>query len=112
MRAYADAQAGDRKAQVELVDALALVDLVESGAFLSDLERTQVEVDTFLDRLDRSRKDIAAYTLSTHLPWLRGFIERARPGRELFDPLENAISAIIPFAVSGSGQVLALVTED
>lgn len=113
LRAYTDAQAGSRRAQVKLVNASPLVELVESGLFLFNPERAQTEVGALLDNLDNSRDDIAAYTLSsTHLPWLRGFIQRARPGRELFDPIEDAISAIIPHAVSGNRQVLALVTED
>lgn len=113
MRAYADAQAGDRRAQVQLVDASPLVDLVESGAFLFEPDRTQAKVDAFLDALDLQHPGLAAMTLSsTHLPWLRAFIERARPDRTLFDPLHDAVMAIVPHAVPGGGEVLALVTED
>lgn len=113
LRLYADAQAGERKAQVHLVNASPLVELVESGAFLFAPERTQAEVGRFLDALDERHPDIAAFTLSsTHLPWLRAFIEKARPGRPLFDPLDDAIAAVIPHSVPGTGAVLALVTED
>lgn len=113
LRAYTDAQAGERAEQVLLVDASPLVELVESGAFLFAPDETQAKVDTFLDALDRAHSGIAAYTLSsTHLPWLRAFIERTRPDRALFDPLEEAVSAIRPYAVAGDGAVLALVTED
>ncbi len=113
LRAYAEAQAGSRIAQVRLVDASPLVELVESGAFLFATDRTQAEVDAFLGALDARHPGIAAFTLSsTHLPWLRSFIERARPGRRLFDPLEDALAAIVPHAVPGGGETLALVTED
>lgn len=112
LQAYADAQAGARRAQVHLVNASVLVELVESGSFLFDPERTQGAVGAFFDALDRRYPDIAAYTLSsTHLPWLRDFIERARPGRALFDPLDDALAALAPHAHAGSGAVLALVTE-
>jgi len=113
LRLYADTQAGERKAQVHLVNASPLVELVESGTFLFAPERTQAQVDAFLDALDGQHPDIAAFTLSsTHLPWLRAFIERARPGRPLFDPLDDAIAAVAPHAVTGTGAVLALVTEN
>lgn len=113
LRLYADAQAGERKAQVHLVNASPLVELVESGAFLFAPERTQAEVDAFLNALDQQYPDIAAFTLSsTHLPWLRAFIERARLGHPLFDPLDDAIAAVAPHAVTGTGAVLALVTEN
>lgn len=113
LRAYADAQAGERAARVHLADASPLVELVESGAFLFAPERTQAEVDDFLDALDSRHPDIEAATLSsTHLPWLRPFIARARPGRPLLDPLDDAVAALTPHAVRGTGAVLALVTED
>jgi glutamate racemase len=113
LRLYADTQAGERKAQVHLVNASPLVELVESGAFLFAPERTQAQVNAFFDALDQRYTDIAAFTLSsTHLPWLRTFIERARPGRPLFDPLDDAIAAVAPHAVPGTGAVLALVTEN
>lgn len=113
LRLYADTQAGERKAQVHLVNASPLVELVESGAFLFAPDQTQAQVDAFLDALDGQHPDIAAFTLSsTHLPWLRAFIERARPERPLFDPLDDAIAAVAPHAVPGTGAVLALVTEN
>lgn len=113
LRAYADAQAGTQRGRVHLADASSLVDLVESGAFLFDEGATQHAVDRFMDGIARTWPATACLTLSsTHLPWLRPFIERARPAWRLFDPLEQAIDAILPYATPGSGAVLALVTED
>jgi glutamate racemase len=113
LRVYADTQAGQRKDRVHLVNASPLVDLVESGAFLFAPDPTQAEVGNFLNMLDRRHPDVAALTLSsTHLPWLRAFIEKARPDQALFDPLDDSIAAITPHAVSGNGEVMALVTED
>lgn len=113
LRAYADVQASANAERVYLADASCLVDLVESGAFLFDREQTQGAVDAFLDGLARSRPGITTLTLSsTHLPWLRSFIEQARPDWRLFDPLETAVDAILPHATQGSGTILGLVTED
>ncbi|XYD06950.1 hypothetical protein R1A27_17415 [Methylobacterium sp. NMS12] len=97
LRAYAAAEAGARAAQVHPIDATALVELVESGAFLFEPERTQATVDALLDDLDARCPSIGAMTLSsTHIPWLRAFIERARPNCALFDPLDEAVVAIAP----------------
>lgn len=113
LRTYADVQAGAESSRVHLVDASSLVELVESGTFLFDRERTQREVDAFLDGLARSLPEVASLTLSsTHLPWLRSYIELARPDWTLFDPLETAVDAIIPHATKGGGAILGLVTED
>lgn len=112
LRAYADVEAGRHKARVHLVDASPLVDLVESGTFLFAPEKTQDAVNAFLDDLDGRYPNVATATLSsTHLPWLRSYLEKARPGRPLLDPLEDAIAEIKPHAVLGTGKVLGLVTE-
>ncbi len=112
LRAYAAQEAGEKADQVHLVDATALVELVESGAFLFSPEKTQDTVNVVLDELDQRQPDIAAMTLSsTHLPWLRSYMERSRPDRPLFDPLEEVVAAITPHAVAGEGRILGLVTE-
>ena len=113
LRAYANAQAGKRQAQIRLVDASPLVDLVESGAFLFAAETTQNAVNAFLRDLDELYPNVGAITLSsTHLPWLRSFLQKARPGCPLLDPLEDAVAAIAAYAATGTGTVLGLVTED
>ncbi len=113
LRAYVDTEAGNKASQVELVDATALVELVESGAFLFEPERTRNTIATVLDELDERCPDVAAMTLSsTHLPWLRSYIEEIRPGCALFDPIEDAVAAIAPLSVAGEGRILTLVTEN
>lgn len=113
LRAFADEEARERSRQVHLINASSLVELVESGAFLFAPKATLDQVGAFLDELDCQYPNLAALTLSsTHLPWLRMFFEEARPSYALFDPLEDAIKAIIPHSVPGTGAVLAMVTED
>ncbi|WP_375776278.1 hypothetical protein ACE103_31915 [Bradyrhizobium sp. ma5] len=113
MRAFAATEAGDQVRRVLFVNASPLVDLVESGAFLFDQTGVQQKVDAFVSELDAQHADIRAMTLSsTHLPWLRSFLERSVKGRPLLDPLDSALGAIGPVAVEGQGQVLGLVTEN
>jgi glutamate racemase len=113
MRTFAAAEAGDAVDRVHLVNASSLVDLVESGAFLFDQADVQRQVDAFVAALDDQCAGIGAMTLSsTHLPWLRSFLERAAQGRPLLDPLESALAAIGPVTVDGQGQILGLVTEN
>ncbi len=82
MRTFAAAEAGDAVDRVHLVNASSLVDLVESGAFLFDQADVQRQVDAFVAALDDQCAGIGAMTLSsTHLPWLRSFLERAAQGR-------------------------------
>ncbi|WP_019906008.1 aspartate/glutamate racemase family protein [Methylobacterium sp. 77] len=113
LRAYADAEAQGRGAQVHLVDASSLVALVESGDFLFSAEKTRDIVDGFMRDLDARHPEVGVLTLSsTHLPWLRSYLDTACGHRPLLDPLEDAVAAIAPHAVPGSGMILGLVTED
>ncbi|KJC61274.1 Asp/Glu racemase [Bradyrhizobium sp. LTSPM299] len=113
MRAFAATEAGNEAHRVHLINASPLVELVESGAFLFDQTSTQEKVDAFVSALDARHADIGAMTLSsTHLPWLRSFLERSVQGRSLLDPLDNALGAILPFAAEGRSQILGLVTEN
>lgn len=108
MRAFAAQEAGAQAQRLRLVNASMLVEQVENGAFLAHPAAVQRAVEAFVAGLG----DVTALTLSsTHLPWLRPFIERAAPGLPLFDPLDDAIAAILPLAVAGSGSTLALATE-
>lgn len=112
MRAFVAREAGELTARVHLVNASPLVELVESGEFLSDSGNVQKKVEAFVSGMDASHAGITAMTLSsTHLPWLRFHLEKAAPGRPLLDPLESVVAEILPLAVEGSGRVIALATE-
>ncbi|WP_158808386.1 glutamate racemase [Beijerinckia sp. L45] len=113
LRIYAAREAGDSFARVHFVDASALVECVESGAFLFQKAATQAVVDAFAAELDGRYPGVGALTLSsTHLPWLEDYLTTAFGTRPLLDPLAAAVAAIAPHAAPGSGAVLGLVTED
>lgn len=97
--------------RVALINGSAMVELVESGAFLTKPERTQQAVSGFLAEIAASHPAVDVLTLSsTHLPWLRPFFERARPDWSFLDPAESVVAAL-PTPVTGTGRTVALVTE-
>lgn len=97
--------------RVALINGSAMVELVESGAFLSDPDRTQQAVAGFLAEVAARYPAIDVLTLSsTHLPWLRSFFERARPDWSFLDPAESVV-ADLPVPRGGSGRTVALVSE-
>ncbi|WP_110685054.1 glutamate racemase [Salinicola aestuarinus] len=100
------------EATVTAIDASSMVELVESGAFLFDPTGTQAHVDAFIDALFQRAPAIDVLTLSsTHLPWLKPFFERARPGCRFLDPAERIV-AELGESEEGKGRVRTLVTED
>ncbi|WP_082407525.1 aspartate/glutamate racemase family protein [Mesorhizobium sp. 1M-11] len=97
--------------RVALINGSSMVELVESGAFLSEPERTQRAVAGFLAEIAVQYPAIDVLTLSsTHLPWLRPFFERVRSDWSFLDPAESVVAAL-PAPQSGSGCTLALVSE-
>lgn len=97
--------------RVALINASAMVELVESGAFLLQPQQTAGAVAEFCDHLASQYPDLDVLTLSsTHLPWLRGFFERARPDWRFLDPADRVIAAL-PHSTGGSGRTQALVSE-
>lgn len=104
-------ECADDPASVALINASPMVELVESGAFLSDPKRTLEAVTVFAAEVAARHSLVDVLTLSsTHLPWLRSFFEHARPEWLLLDPADNVVAAL-PDAASGSGRTVALVTE-
>ncbi|KAB2750189.1 glutamate racemase [Brucella anthropi] len=101
----------DNPGDVALINASAMVELVENGAFLRQPDETAQKVAAFCDDIAASHPHIDTLTLSsTHLPWLRPFFETARPGWQFLDPADDVIAAL-PQPEGGSGRTVALVTE-
>ena len=96
--AYVQREAAGRA--VRVVNASALVALVESGAFLSDAAGTQTQVHAFMQALLRQHPGVDVCTLSsTHLPWLRAFFEQAAPQVQFLDPAQSVVerlAALLP----------------
>ncbi|PWL19531.1 Asp/Glu racemase [Falsochrobactrum shanghaiense] len=85
----------DNPENVALINASAMVELVENGAFLREPELTTLKVTAFCDEIAACHPEVDALTLSsTHLPWLRPFFENARPGWQFFDPADDVVAAL------------------
>lgn len=102
---------GDR---VALINASPLVQLVESGQFLTEPEFTLEAVRTFMNAVQLQYPDADVFTLSsTHLPWLTSFFQRACPALQFLDPAESMVAALdVPAALSGAeGRIVCVVSE-
>lgn len=111
MQTYArqHSEAGD---QVMLVNASALVDLVESFAFINEPERTQKEVSGFIAELRQAHPGTDVITMSsTHLPWLKPYFTTAAPDLVFLDPADTVLEQILPYTSEGSGHTRCLATE-
>ncbi len=101
------------RGRVTPFNASALVDLVESGAFLTERPRTAAAVDAFLGAILAAQPEIDVFTLSsTHLPWLAGYFQERFPGKTFVDPAPAAIEALEPWTTAGTGRVVCAVTEN
>lgn len=110
IRAYVAREAEGRS--IELVNASALVQLVEEGIFLSDTSRTLQAVQVFLRVLQQRLPGLDVCTLSsTHLPWLAPFFAQAAPGIAFLDPAESLMPRLRPHVTAGSGRTLCIATE-
>jgi Glutamate racemase len=96
---------------VALINASPMVELVESGAFTFAPEDTQMRVERFLAEVFEKYPKVDVLTLSsTHLPWLRGFFEVAKPECLFLDPVERVIASLGD-GTAGSGKIEGFVTE-
>lgn len=104
-------QHASRPHDVTLINASPMVELVEDGTFLFEVEKTQEAVHAFIDNILHQYPDIDTLTLSsTHLPWLRSFFEAACPSCRFLDPAESVIAGL-GSGVRGTGRIQGLVTE-
>ncbi|PSJ60236.1 glutamate racemase [Pseudaminobacter soli (ex Li et al. 2025)] len=98
-------------ANVALINASSMVDLVEDGSFLFDPIGTQDRVTQFMSDLAREYPLIDVFTLSsTHLPWLNDFFSATQPNGIFLDPAKDIVSGLAT-GHEGSGIVRGLATE-
>ncbi|SFO46988.1 glutamate racemase [Cohaesibacter marisflavi] len=99
--------------KASFANASPLIDeLVETGIFVSDPDRTEARVRDYMSNLTPQQMGVAAYTLSsTHLPWLRFAFERACPDKVFLDPAEELVLEM-RLPNDGSGQITAFTTEN
>ncbi|MFL9923010.1 aspartate/glutamate racemase family protein [Herbaspirillum lusitanum] len=99
-------------AEVLLINASAMVDLVENFMFLNNPAETQAQVRAFVTALLDRHPELDVMTLSsTHLPWLKPFFEQAAPHIRFLDPADSVLAQISPFTLEGRGAIRCVATE-
>lgn len=91
---YIAAQGLPSQVKVHKIDASALVELVETGRFLTDGESCRKKVRGLLAERFRDHAIDAATLSSTHLPFLRPFLESELAGVKFLDPAEAVASEV------------------
>lgn len=109
LRDYARAEGGG--ADVALVDASALVALVENFDFINRPEQTRTLVDAFVAGVLAAHPRVDVMTMSsTHLPWLKPFFEAAAPGVVFLDPADTVLEQLRPHLSAGGGLTRCVAT--
>lgn len=100
-------------ATVQTYNASTLVELVESGAFLSDKYRTLITVKRFMDNIIEQDETIDVFTLSsTHLSWLYSYLKELYPHIQFIDSANEIINKANIYTSKGTGMIKALVTTN
>jgi glutamate racemase len=111
MKAYVHQHAGS-DSEVLLVNASALVDIVERFTFLSDPAATGHTVRQFINEIRRRAPGLDVITMSsTHLPWLRRYFESAASDVLFLDPADSVLEQLQPYVSVGAGHTCCLATE-
>ncbi|MCU6500868.1 aspartate/glutamate racemase family protein [Rugamonas sp. A1-17] len=109
MQAYAAAHRG--AGEVLLVNASALVELVENFDFVHRPQATRAAIDRFIGELRAAHPLVDVMTMSsTHLPWLKPFFEAAAPDVQFLDPADSVLAELAPYTSAGAGQTRCLAT--
>ncbi|MYM98604.1 glutamate racemase [Duganella vulcania] len=109
MQAYAAAHRG--AGEVLLVNASALVELVENFDFVHRPQATQAAVDRFIGELRAAHPRVDVMTMSsTHLPWLKPCFEAAAPDVQFLDPADSVLDELAPHTSAGAGLTRCVAT--
>lgn len=100
------------ESEVLLINASALVDLVENFKFLTAPSETQKAVSQFIANVLQEHAKVDVITLSsTHLPWLREFFQTAAPNVLFLDPADTVLEQLSPYSSIGQGLAHFVATE-
>ncbi|WP_323703874.1 hypothetical protein [Mammaliicoccus sp. Dog046] len=100
-------------ASVYKFDVSILVELVESGEFLTDKYRTLMTTKKVIDDILETHEEIDVFTLSsTHLPWLYSYFKTLYPNIMFINPAQTVIDNIGKKATKGNGIIKTLVTTN
>ena len=76
-------------------NASPLIQLIESGDFINNVEETEKIIKNFIDNCENKFGKLDSITLSsTHLPWLSSYFQKIIPEAKLYDPADSLVKAI------------------
>ena len=109
---YIKREVGDSYKQFHVENASSLIQLIESGAFINNIEETEKTIKNFIDNCENKFGKLDSITLSsTHLPWLSSYFEKIIPQTKLYDPADSLVKAIKPYITTGEGKVYSIISE-
>ena len=98
--------------QFHVENASPLIQLIESGDFINNIEETEKTIKNFIDSCENKFGKLDSITLSsTHLPWLSSYFKKIIPQAKLYDPADSLVKAIKPYITTGEGKVHSIISE-
>ena len=109
---YIKREVGDSYKQFHVENASSLIQLIESGAFINNIEETEKTIKNFIDNCENKFGKLDSITLSsTHLPWLSSYFKKIIPQTKLYDPADSLVKAIKPYTSVGQGKIHSIISE-
>ena len=109
---YIKREVGDFYKQFHVENASPLIQLIESGDFINDIEKTESIIKNFIKTCEEKYGKLDSITLSsTHLPWLSSYFQKIIPEAKLYDPADSLVKAIKPYITTGEGKVYSIISE-
>lgn len=109
---YIKKEVGDYCKQFHVENASPLIQLIESGAFINNIEETEKTIKNFIDNCENKFGKLDSITLSsTHLPWLSSYFEKIIPQTKLYDPADSLVKAIKPYTSVGEEKIHSIISE-
>jgi len=102
LQEYIKKEVGDFQKQFHVENASPLIQLIESGDFINNIEKTENTINGKLDSITLS---------STHLPWLSSYFQKIIPEAKLYDPADSLVKAIKNHTSIGSGKIHSIISE-
>ena len=109
---YIKREVGDSYKQFHVENASSLIQLIESGAFINNIEETEKTIKNFIDNCENKFGKLDSITLSsTHLPWISSYFKKIIPEVKLYDPADNLVKAIKNYTNIGEGKIHSIISE-
>lgn len=109
---YIKREVGNSYKQFHVENASPLIQLIENGDFINNIEETEKTIKNFINNCEKKFGKFDSITLSsTHLPWLSSYFEKLIPQAKLYDPADSLVKAIKPYITAGEGKVYSIISE-